>query len=320
MVRLLEKVAFSPEGSLNIEWGEELDFQVPTLLPPVHPGEFLLAFARFSGEGPSRVTVKTTIPKIGDRAWDLTPVGMDTGDDWVLPVMMAREAIRELEDQCYSSRSPGAGDLIPLKERILSLSKQYGILSSITSFLVVAERPEALAGEIAMRRVPVALTRGWGGWDSPVLFQSMPDILCNMRAPDAMSGPPPFLRSPSTQYSLRDTAPSKSPDLREQAYRQLIQLQEAEGWWPLEGWLAQQAGVSLRTLESVAQKMSLSEKFARQVVATLTALYLLEIKFNEWESEWHLSAAKAERWLGGMKISLLPPRAPFHSWLNQVLP
>lgn len=375
MVRLLEKVAFSPEGSLNIEWGEELDFQVPTLLPPVHPGEFLLAFARFPGEGPSRVTVKTTIPKIGDRAWESTSMGMDTGDDWVLPVMMAREAIRELEDQCYSSRSPGAGDLIPLKERILSLSKKYGILSSLTSFLVVAEKRETMAQEIAMRRVPVALTRGWGGWDSPVLFQSMPDILCIRQAPDAMSGPPPFLRSPSTKYSLKDTAPSKSPDRREQAYRKLIQRQEAEGWWPLDGWLAQEAGESLEILESVAQKMGLLEKFARQaeatfnaqyllktkfkeweaarhfypglaqeaevtlerlesliqqmrlpenlgnqVVATLAALYLLHTKFQEWETEWHLSAAKAERWLGGMKISLLPPRAPFHSWLNQVLP
>ena len=129
MVRLLEKVAFSPEGSLKIEWdGGKPDFQVPATLPPVYPGEFLLAFARFPGQGPSRVTVKTTIPKIGDRVWDLTPVGMDTGDDWVLPVMMAREAIRELEDQCYGSRSSRARDLIPLKERILSLSKKYGHL------------------------------------------------------------------------------------------------------------------------------------------------------------------------------------------------
>jgi hypothetical protein len=300
---------------------------------------------------------------------------MDTGDDWVLPVMMAREAIRELEDQCYSSRSPGAGDLIPLKERILSLSKKYGILSSLTSFLVVAEKPEAMAQEIAMRRVPVALTRGWGGLDLEVSYKSTPFKLCIRQAPDAMSGPPPFLRSDSSLFSLKPIAPSKSPDLREQAYRQLIQRQEAEGWWPLDGWLAQEVGVSLGMLESVAQKMSLPEKFAwqagdtlnalylletkfkeweaarhfypglaqeaevtlkrleslieqmrlpenldSQVVATLVALYLLHTKFQEWESEWHLSAAKAERWLGGMKISLLPPRAPFHSWLNQVLP
>jgi hypothetical protein len=372
MVRLLEKVAFSPEGSLNIEWGGKPDFQVPTLLPPVHPGEFLLAFARFPGEGPSGVTVKTTIPKIGDRAWDLTPVGMDTGDDWVLPVMMAREAIRELEDQCYSSRSPGAGDLIPLKERILSLSKKYGILSSLTSFLVVADKPEAVAGEIAMRRVPVALTRGWGGLDLEASNKSMPFRLWFRQAPDAMSGPPPFLRSDRTMFSLKEAAPSQSPDRREQAYRQLIQHQEAEGWWPPDGWLAQQAGVSPDILESVAQKMNLPEKFAHQagatlnalyllktefreweaewhlypglaqeaevslerlesliqqmrfpenldsqVVATLVALYLLHTKFQEWESEWHLSAAKAERWLGGMKIRLVTPKPPFSEWVSR---
>lgn len=315
MVRLLEKVAFSPEGSLNIEWGEELDFQVPTLLPPVHPGEFLLAFARFPGEGPSRVTVKTTIPKIGDRAWELTPMGMDTGDDWVLPVMMAREAIRDLEDQCYSSRSPGAGDLIPLKERILSLSKKYGILSSLTSFLVVAEKPETMAQEIAMRRVPVALTRGWGGLDLEVSCRPMlsPCMVFDNAAPFGVG-------EASIHYSLKEHAIPKVPDMREQAYRQLIQRQEAEGWWPLDGWLAQEAGESVEILESMAQEMRLLEKFARQVVATLTALHLLHTKFQEWESEWHLSAAKAERWLEGMKISLLPPRTPFHSWLNQVLP
>ena len=200
MVRLLEKVAFSPEGSLIIEWGGgKPDFQVPASLPPVYPGEFLLAFARFPGEGPSRVTVKTTIPKIGDRAWDLTPMGMDTGDDWVLPVMMAREAIRELEDQCYSSRSPRARDLIPLKERILSLSKKYGILSSLTSFLVVAERPEAMAEEIAMRRVPVALTRGWGGLDeAPMMAQSrvrfcLRDMSLNEPDMEFSSEPRPFI-------------------------------------------------------------------------------------------------------------------------------
>ena len=57
---------------------------------------------------------------------------------------------------------------------------------------------------------------------------------------------------------------------------------------------------------------------ARQAVATLTALYLLETKFKEWEAEWHLSAAKAERWLEGMKIRLVTPKPPFSEWLIQV--
>ena len=57
---------------------------------------------------------------------------------------------------------------------------------------------------------------------------------------------------------------------------------------------------------------------AQKVVATLAALYLLHTKFQEWESEWHLSAAKAERSLEGMKIPLVTPKQPFNEWLTQV--
>ncbi len=326
MVRLLEKVAFSPESSLIIEWGGgKPDFQVPATLPPVYPGEFLLAFARFPGEGPSRVTVKTTIPKIGDRVWDLTPMAMDTGDDWVLPVMMAREAIRELEDQCYSNRSPRARDLIPLKERILSLSKKYGILSSLTSFLVVAERPEAVAGEIAMRRVPVALTRGWGGLDEVPMMAKSRIRFClrdvSLNEPDMkFSSEPRALISMAKKFISPPLPPFlEKPDQEERDFRHLIQEQHATGWWPLNPWLARQLGVTVKQLKEAAANTSFLKSESQRVVATLAALYLLHTKFQEWKSEWHLSAAKAERWLEGMKIHLVAPKKPFKEWMTRFI-
>jgi hypothetical protein len=46
------------------------------------------------------------------------------------------------------------------------LGKEYGLVSRHTSYLAVEEREEAAEGEIVMRRVPVAVTRGWHGMGS----------------------------------------------------------------------------------------------------------------------------------------------------------
>ena len=93
-------------------------------------------------------------------------------------------------------------------------------------------------------------------------------------------------------------------------------FKEWEAIWHLYPGLAQEAEVTLERLESVIQQMRLPENLDSQVVATLAALYLLHTKFQEWESEWHLSAAKAERWLEGMKISLVTPKQPFNKWMT----
>jgi hypothetical protein len=319
MVRLMEKVVTTPANPVEIEWdGLAPDLQAPSSLPPLHKGEHLIVLARFSGEAPRMVRLKVAWPGQEPKWWELTPTPLATRDDEVLPVMLAREALRELEDHYLACRcqpqTKGVGDLKP---RILELSKQYGILSSLTSFLVVAERPGAAVAEVAVRRIPVALTRGWGGMH----HLDIHDLMSLFIPPEThgriftYSDLRESLAFPS--YSSKTLFPSLDP--KEMDFRRLIQGQSAQGWWPLTPWLAQQAGVSVKELEEIAHQLNLPRTLAHRVVATLTALYLLETSFQEWREEWRLSAAKAERWLKSQKISFPSPGPIFGEWLEKTV-
>ncbi|MCL6622978.1 MAG: hypothetical protein K6T55_12890, partial [Syntrophobacterales bacterium] len=79
------------------------------------------------------------------------------------------------------------------------------------------------------------------------------------------------------------------------------------------------AGVSVKELGEIAQRLNLPRNLARRVVATVTALYILKTSFQEWKEEWRLSAAKAERWLKSQKVSFLSPSPIFGKWLEIAL-
>jgi hypothetical protein len=279
--------------------------------------------------------------------WELQPTALQDQDDQVLPLLLAREALWELEDRyhacswetklaelkrltrdllgscaCSESRQSEPTEAESLKGRILEISKKYGILSSLTSFLVVAERPGAEAGEIALRRIPVALTRGRGGMEpgfathysrSSVRSSHVKLYKSEFDSPEFRA-----LRRPVTRYPLQVPL-SPAPDQTEQDFRRLIQEQQAGGWWSLNPWLAQQVGSSVQALKKASKKLVLPSKTAHQVVATLTALYLLKTHFPEWEDEWRLTAAKAERWLKSQNIPPPSPGPIFLAWLEEAL-
>ncbi len=55
-----------------------------------------------------------------------------------------------------------------IKDMIVSLSKKYRVLSSLTSYVAVETRKEKdkAKGEIVLRKVPVMVTMGWHGLGS----------------------------------------------------------------------------------------------------------------------------------------------------------
>ncbi|MCL6622700.1 MAG: VWA domain-containing protein, partial [Syntrophobacterales bacterium] len=170
MVRLVEKVTTLAANPMEIDWdGLTPDLQAPSSLPPLHKGEHLLVLARFAGEVPRRVRIKASWLGQETKTWELVPLPLATQEDGPLPMMLGREALRELEDRFLAGpRWLKTDEVKQVKERILALSTRYSVLSSLTSFLVVAERPGAAEAEVVVRRIPVALTRGWGGKDRVV--------------------------------------------------------------------------------------------------------------------------------------------------------
>jgi len=331
MVRLMEKVASPAFHPVSIDWdGLTPELQSPRALPPLHVGERLWALARFDGQAPQRVTVRLELPGGDPLVRPLEPVRFTGEAAQVLPLMLAREFLRELEDEYQSG--PAAGNrkaYQALRRRILEISKNFGILSSLTSFLVAPERPGAEPSEVVMRRVPVVLTRGWGGLES-AYFPLQP-------------GAPPHPSSyiledayPSWRYGFRKKALLRRDrverlclefeivtppplDPQEQDFRRLIQEQHAEGWWPLSAWLADQVQTDLETLVTLAQKLPLLPPTASQAVATLSALYLLHTRFADRHDQWRLSAAKAERCLISYHITVPPPAPDFLPWLQKTL-
>jgi Ca-activated chloride channel family protein len=315
MVRLMAQIATPPLHPVEVHWdGLTPELMAPQPLPPLHQGEHLLVLARFADRAPGKLTVHA-----GNHTWELMPTA--AGEDDVLPLLLAREAIRELEDRLLGCRwgSPPQKER-ELKAQILSLSRRYGLLSSLTSFLVVAERPAEEAGEMALRRIPVALTQGWGGLEAARLYYNFkPCYLLRYASFDPFAAVPRVsgkiqgIRRPAKRYV------SPPPDGDEQAFRRLIQAQQASGYWELTVWLAKQAGISLNILRKMARHLKVPRPEAEKVVATLLACYLLHTRFKPWQAEWALVAAKAERWLQAHNLTPPPPGSEVLPWLKEGL-
>ena len=85
----------------------------------------------------------------------------------LLGTLWARAALRDLEegrsalhDRRGSLQERAGKDRV--QAEIVRLGAAYGLVSSRTSFVAVEHRDQPVADEAVLRRVPIALTRGWG--------------------------------------------------------------------------------------------------------------------------------------------------------------
>src|SRR4029079_15264330 len=98
----------------------------------------------------------------------------------------------------------------PEAERIIRISKDFGLLCSLTSFVAVEHRSEAERNEgcPALRRVPVKVPAGWGGVDDDVAFALRGGVRISACR---ISGPNVKLCEAAPQFSKRRmAAPAQS--------------------------------------------------------------------------------------------------------------
>jgi hypothetical protein len=80
--------------------------------------------------------------------------------------LAARARIRELEEspEWTSARGSQQRDrkVSGATREIIELSIRYGLLSRETSFVAVERRETPVLGDMQLRRIPIALTSGWG--------------------------------------------------------------------------------------------------------------------------------------------------------------
>ena len=207
-----------------------------------------------------------------------------------------------------------------ISREIVDLSIRYGLISRETSFVAIERREAAVTGDIQLRRIPIALTSGWGGLQDELLSthfhaaRAMPSSLAPTHS--SAVGPAAFsLASAHEEIQMLKTEPPKRPFLsraleglsrarRPSSAAQppggmhaLIALQGADGSWDLTRELCAIIGHELTALEAVLSGATGHPDEMRRAWATAMALVWLAERAGGSEDEWRLLAAKAHRFL-----------------------
>jgi Ca-activated chloride channel family protein len=153
-------------GDVSIDW-DGCEVQTLAELPPVFDGDVLAVFGRAPGRLPKQVTLSCTTAA-GPRSWTVPlPRRAAPADDaGVIATMWARRMIQSLEE-VNGLRTLRTRNAKPSREQemLVNLSKEFGLLCSLTTFIAVEHRSpeERNEGRPELRRIPVQLARGWGG-------------------------------------------------------------------------------------------------------------------------------------------------------------
>jgi Ca-activated chloride channel homolog len=334
VMRMFERVRM-PVLDAHVDWGGMNVEQAPSRVPPVFAGEPLTIFARIANGNASEVSLL-----VGDRRFAV-PLDLERAElGGPIPVLWAREAIRELDDETPERGSAQRRLDVDKRrnERLVGLGKRYGLLSSATSYVAVEERAPGertqSAGEL--RRIPVALTKGWGDLRAE-FFGAGP------RARMARGGPvPPGAPAPSravmhapvfykkrksseadvTREALLSGAPASggaaTPSPGRPVLRRVKEFfrfgvpsetgspssDTTDALYDLlmtqsaAGSFAKSAALTVWLEPEAAAKLTQAlPKQDEHVVVTAFVLLLLERRETARESEWRPAANKAKEWL-----------------------
>ena len=343
VMRQLGKALSPALNDVTVDWGGLEATQAPFAVPPLFDSGRLLVYGLLGSARAGTVTLKAKGPD-GPLSFPLAvdPATAGSGDQLV--TLAARALVRDLEEGTSplhsrkgSRQERGGKRDDRVKAEIVRLGTEYGLATRETSFVAVEHRATPLGEEAVLRKVPVALTRGWG--DLPA------DLQC-LSAPAAAPSPalavasrsfaransrqdlldaPLFLtkqaearieESTSTWFgALRPkkrrpaagtagspasptSASEASPEpLALRPLDRLVALQGADGSWGLTADLAELLGKKLAILEKPLSSLDGPKETARRALATAVALAWLERHALAERDEWRLLAEKAREWL-----------------------
>jgi hypothetical protein len=124
------------------------------------------------GRLPKEVTLSCATPA-GPMRWTL-PVPRRAEDGGVIATMWARRTIQSIEEvKGLNTLRQRGRKLTPEQEMLIGLSKDFSVLSCLTTFIAVEHRSleERNEGRPALRRVPVQLAKGWSGFDDAAAYR-----------------------------------------------------------------------------------------------------------------------------------------------------
>jgi Ca-activated chloride channel family protein len=344
VLRLFGRLLSPALLNVGVDWGALPVAQAPAAVPPIFAGGRLLVYGFLRG-GTTSVTATTIQLTADGPAGNVAyPLRLDPGQmrsGRTVATLAARARIRELEESPEWTSARGSRQAerkAPIVSReIIDLSVRYGLVSRETSYVAVEKRETPVLGDVQLRRVPIALTSGWGGLDrlrhgvflgatlQPAMVArgaaSSRDTLAALSAPSAPRSFADRSRFPSFSWrqkkgrdmGARPAAPfgTAGASSSASALHALIALQRADGSWELSKQFAAVINCDLRQLESHLGS-AVQSASVKAAWATALALIWLESHASSSRDEWRLLAEKARERLAA--VSAVPPEAG--TWLQ----
>jgi Ca-activated chloride channel family protein len=168
VLRQFGRVRSPALSDVKVDWGGLEVEQAPRVVPPGFRGELLTVWARVRAGSASEATLTA-----GGQRWTV-PLDLErapTGGP--VPALWGRAAIRDLEadDGRHGSSQQRPGKERRKNDKLIEIGKTLGLVSSATSYVAVELRAEGdrTTEQGELRRVPIALTAGWGGGPGGVM-------------------------------------------------------------------------------------------------------------------------------------------------------
>jgi Ca-activated chloride channel family protein len=337
VVRQFARLLSQALTNVRVEWAAVKATQAPSVVPPVFTGGRLIVYgldAASPAAGASMVRLSATTGS-GPVHFDV-PVDFSRAvEGRTVSTLAARARIRELEESPEWAMARGSRQhdrkAGAISREIIALSLKYGLISRETSFVAIERRETPVHGDIQLRRIPIALTDGWGNVLKDVRSQMFAASLAG-RAVRLPARAPTAFSLGVDSASFEAVHPASSPKMgwltrtaaRLSRTRQtsnvvppsgmhaLVALQRADGSWDLTPELAAVIGHDMRDLVAAVQLASGPRPEIRRAWATALALVWLSDHAREAEAEWRMLAAKARRFLDNAPV--LPPSGG--TWLE----
>ena len=339
VLRTFRRISTPVFPTLKIDWkGMRID-QAPLETPPIFAGEAFTVFAKIQYG-----TADTISLKAGDQEWSVPFNPEISGENnKFIPVLWAKHRIQDLEDGRRAKYGSQQADRInKVKEKNLTeLGIKYGLLTSMTSFVAVEEREEKdkSTEELQLRRVPIAITKGWHGQGSVIQNSAQrlsqgAELLSNNRERSCggMLFDSSVITRGLTKSSVRKRARSSEWSRGGERFSSLeAQSLDFEGTRDFEVSEVSEISNHIKTEddrtklykvlltqmadgsfpwtndlelllgeELILQLRKEADKFGALTVATLAVIVFLKKKMMDYKDEWDLAALKATKWLRGI--------------------
>ena len=345
VMRMFSRVRSHRLLDLRLETGAANAKVVPRQLPALYDTDAFAALVRYPTAAPSTLSLHA-----GGTSWQVKIARADAesalapaselasaawpDDDALVhsPIALcwARGRIRDLENRT----GVGSSQRREAREQhddaqLVELGTRYGLLSSATSYVAVELRADATLTGAQLRKVPVALTSGWGGSAeesfsvlmaaslsfsadveaSPAAFSSDYEVQYEIESPkyrassdfellrselDVRNLPPRVqskyaVQPSSPRHSVPDETLPAAPDLALDKVIELLEMQTFDGHFPPSDALTELLGLS--------DAMPTEIIYDRYGAQGLTALVLafLELRAAGQREVWLPAAQKADQ-------------------------